>query len=108
MEAVMAENEIEFLTETLESVFHTNKDIKEYLATTSNEYRFLDPGRLLYIMAMKVPYKNRFDEDYIKHVYVTLKAWNMNSRGAKLHSYNDFSDSLLANKKIFDLLHQKK
>lgn len=108
MEAVMAENEIEFLTETLESVFHTNKDIKEYLATTSNEYRFLDPGRLLYIMAMKVPYKNRFDEDYIKHVYVTLQAWNMNSRGAKLHSYNDFSDSLLANKKIFDLLHQKK
>lgn len=104
----MADKEIEFLSEKLESVFHTNKDIKKYLAITSDEYRFLDPGRLLYVMAMKVPYEKRFDEEYIKHVYVTLKAWNMNSRGAKLHDFRDFSESLQTSKTIFDKFRSKK
>ena len=108
MEAVMAEHEVKAFSARMEKTFHTSKDIQKYLAATSAEYRFLDPGRLLYIMAMSVPYKKRFEEEYFKHVYVTLKAWNMDSRGAKLHDFEDFSESLQTNKNIFDKLQSKK
>lgn len=97
-------NCVEQFEQMLENAFPEKETIKSCLDKTTNDYRSLDPGRLLYIWAMNVPYKKRFDDEYIKLVYVTLKAWNMNSRGAKLHDYKDFSESLQMNKNKFDRL----
>ena len=91
----------------LEKSFSREKDIQKYLQKTSTDYRVLEPGRLLYEMMMKTSSKDRFSDDYVKLVYVTLKAWNMDSRGAKLCKYEEFFESIQKNKTTLKKLQSK-
>lgn len=43
---------------------------------------------------------DKFNRDFIELVYVTLDAWNMNSRGAKLLEFGKFENSILDNKNL--------
>ena len=95
------------LINTLEE-FNQTKVIKNSLQVTKLKYRPLDPGSYLYDLILKYKYKNKFTEDFIKLVYVTLSAWNMNSRGAKLNDYKVFKSSIIKNKKYFDILQKEK
>jgi len=70
------------------------------LQKTKKEYRPLDPGWYLYRQVLSIKnIDNKFKKSYIELIYVTLAAWNMNSRGAKLSNFNKFYSSILKNKK---------
>lgn len=83
-------------------------NIQECLKTTESEYRTLDPGSYLYKKVLEYKYEDKFSHEFIELVYVTLAAWNMNSRGAKLSNYDQFEKSVLDNKDFFDKLNSKK
>ena len=55
-------NCVEQFEQMLENAFPEKETIKSCLDKTTNDYRSLDPGRLLYIWAMNVTYKKRFDD----------------------------------------------
>ncbi len=82
-------------------------DIEKCLNKTEAEYRKLEPGSYLYNMVLSYNYERKFSQEFIELVYVTLSAWNMNSRGAKLSDYESFKNSILANKTEFDKLKNK-
>ena len=72
------------------------------LDNTKRFYRFLDPGWYLYRkVVLETNIVNKFNDEFIELVYVTLVAWNMNSRGAKLADFNVFKTSLLSFKDNF-------
>lgn len=79
-------------------------DINACLQETDTGYRKLDPGSYLYDMVLEYKYDDKFCHKFIELVYVTLAAWNMNSRGAKLSEYTDFENTILENKESFDSL----
>ena len=73
--------------------------VKKSINTTKNNYRKYDPGWYLYRKITS--YNNidsKFTDEFIELIYVTLIAWNMNSRGAKLSDYNVFKNSIIRNK----------
>lgn len=100
-------NNVEKFEQMLESSFSQKRDIKKYLDKTSDDYRYLDPGRFLYEIAMKHHTKDRFSTCYIELVYITLKAWNMNSRGAMLSDFSIFKNSIINCKSYFDKLQSR-
>jgi len=58
-----------------------DKSLKE----VKDNYRPLDPGWYLYRkICLEKDINKKFEDEFIELVYVTLSAWNMNSRGAKL------------------------
>lgn len=69
------------------------------LTHTRNEYRPYDPGSYLYHQILDWKADKKFTKEFIELVYVTLAAWNMNSRGARLSEFKTFRSSLLAHKK---------
>ena len=109
MEAAMAsqKNNVEKFEKMLESAFSQKRNIKKYLDKTSDDYRYLDPGRFLYETAMKLRVKDSLSDNYIELVYITLKAWNMNSRGAMLRDFSTFRNSIINCKSYFDDLQSK-
>ena len=50
----------------------------------------------------------KFTKAFIELVYVTLAAWNMNSRGARLSEFATFRSSLLAQKRTIEKLEGSK
>ncbi|MDO8721446.1 MAG: hypothetical protein Q7J31_04370 [Syntrophales bacterium] len=50
---------------------------------------------------MEYDFDSKFSKDFIELVYVTLSAWNMNSRGAKLQEFEVFKKSIIKNKRTF-------
>ena len=91
----------------LELYNNGNLDINACLQETDTGYRKLDPGSYLYDMVLGYKYDDKFCHKFIELVYVTLAAWNMNSRGAKLSEYTDFERTILDNKESFDRLKNK-
>lgn len=77
------------------SVFDEDGLLSESLEKTTKEYRLYDPGWYLYRMIMRYS-DDKFTSDFVQLVYVTLCAWNMNSRGAKLSEYDDFEKSVFS------------
>lgn len=77
----------------------SKKVLSACLKETKNYYRPFDPGLYLYNLVLDVPFEKKFSERFIELVYVTLSAWNMNSRGARLERYEQFRDSLVRYKK---------
>ena len=96
------------LEEKLENVFSQKKAIKKYLDTTSTDYRYLEPGRLLYIMTMKFGYKDKFSDKFLELAYTTLKAWGMDSQSARLVKFSEFKEKICKSKALFDDLKNKK
>lgn len=84
-------------------IFHNQKTIQTSLQETKN-YRPLDPGSYLYRIIMEYNFEKKFTKIFIELVYVTLSAWNMNSRGAKLQEFEPFRKSIIKSKKSFTLL----
>ena len=103
----MSKNDIDKLVKKLEDVFSDKEYVYSCLLLTSEKYRSREPGKFLYEMAMKTLPKNRFSRQYIELVYTTLKAWGMNSRRARLSSFEEFERSIIRNKSILFRLESK-
>lgn len=74
------------------------------LARTREEYRPFDPGSYLYHQVLGWNADDKFTRDFIELVYVTLAAWNMNSRGARLSDFKTFSSSLITQRTVMEKL----
>lgn len=88
------------------NIFLDDKNlIDKVLNEVKGNYRPYDPGNYLYREVCKERDINRkFEDRFIELIYVTLSAWNMNSRGAKLSDFEEFRGSIKTNKKhIMDL-----
>lgn len=82
------------------SYFLNNKRaIRTVLKEVKTNYRPYDPGWYLYLKLCKQKkFNDKFKREFIELVYVTLSAWNMNSRGAKLSDFKTFKSSIIKNK----------
>jgi hypothetical protein len=78
--------------------------IERSLEKTKKFYKY-HPGWYLYKkIVSETNLENKFTDKFIELVYITLIAWNMNSRSAKLANYNTFKNSLKRHKKYFTRL----
>ena len=80
--------------------------LERSLKKTESSYRPYDPGWYLYREVLNFN-KDKFSKEFIELVYVTLAAWNMNSRGAKLNDFHLFSKTIKDNKKLLLKLENK-
>ena len=80
--------------------------LQRALQETRESYRPLDPGWYLYKKLLKYDIQNKFSNDFIELVYVTLSAWNMNSRGAKLQEYDQFKNSIVNCRNVIEGLNE--
>ena len=76
-----------------EIIPHTSKEIAKLLKATEETYRF-DKTPLFYDRVLCFPRKNIGSDDFIKLVYETLQAFNMDGRGARLSEYSVFKKSI--------------
>ena len=87
---------------TLQRFINNTRLITRALTKTRMFYRQYDPGWYLYRkVASETNMEAKFSDEFIELVYVTLCAWNMNSRGAKLADFESFKESLRAHKDNF-------
>lgn len=76
--------------------------LKRSLANTQRFYRLYDPGWYLYRQVVSEEnVSHKFSNKFIELIYVTLTAWNMNSRGAWLAEFEAFRDSLKRHRRAF-------
>lgn len=72
-----------------------DSSIKESLEYVSESYRRYDPGNYLYRTLLRQRGKvDSFSDEYLELIYVTLSAWGMQSRGARLSDFSTFKSSL--------------
>lgn len=81
--------------------FLTTDLTERALKETDENYRSLEPGSYLYKKILKYRFARKFSDEFIELLYVTLTAWNMNSRGAKLQDYERLKESIFKTKKMF-------
>jgi hypothetical protein len=81
-------------------LFKLSDKLADYLAKTKNNYRPLDPGWYLYKQVLNYKNSDKFNDEFIELIYVTLSAWNMNSRGARLSDFDKFKSSIKNNRDI--------
>lgn len=86
------------------SVFSKKKDLQDALNYTTKNYRPHDPGSYLYRKVLEYKFKDKFKDDFLELLYVTLSAWNMNSRGAKLMNFPSFVNSIKKHQADFEKL----
>lgn len=79
-------------------------NLKNFLEEVKNNYRPFDPGNYLYKKLMVIPSGDYYSKNHVELIYVTLSAWNMNSRGAKLSEFEDFYDSIVSKKNDIESL----
>lgn len=68
--------------------------VNSYLELMNRKYRNYDPGKYIYIQLCQLGNEAFLSDKYIELMYITLHAWNMNSRGACLVGYKQFKDSI--------------
>jgi len=81
--------------------------LEKTLAITEEKYRRYDPGWYLYRLISRYDDKDKYSHEFIELVYVTLSAWNMNSRGAKLNEFDMFKKSIINNKILLEYFTDK-
>jgi len=81
-------------------IFDNEKLLKKTLTIMERDYRPYDPGRYLYKLILQYDDKDKYSHEFIKLTYVTLSAWNMNSRGAKLNKFDSFKKSIQENRRL--------
>jgi hypothetical protein len=86
--------------------FENKTLLEKTLKITEKNYRPYDPGWYLYKLVFEYD-KNKYSHEFIELVYVTLSAWNMNSRGAKLNDFNLFKETIIENKNLLQKLQNK-
>jgi hypothetical protein len=84
--------------------FLDSTTLETSLARTREVYRPFDPGSYLYHQVLGWNADDKFTRNFIELVYVTLAAWNMNSRGARLSDFKTFCSSILAQRKAMERL----
>ena len=85
-------------------IFKNENVINAALEETKRYYRPYDPGSYLYHQIMEYNFDSKFSKKFIELAYVTLSAWNMNSRGAKLQNFEVFKKSIVNSEKTFNIL----
>jgi len=81
--------------------------LSKCISKTTSSYRPQAPSWYLY--RKTIEYKgDKFSNDFIELVYVTLSAWNMNTRRAKLATFEKFIKTIKNNKRIFKKLAKNK
>jgi len=81
--------------------FYSREELLEYAEFVNKNYRLGDKGLLYYkkVIGFHKKYGDikglLRDEDFLKTIYETLKAWNMNQRGARLKSLPEIKKSIL-------------
>lgn len=89
-----------------ETVFCDENFLKECVEFALENYRAEKKSTKLYKQVLSFHFQEKFSTSFISLVYDTLKAWNMNSRGAKLAEVNDFSQSIIASKNKIESLQE--
>tara|TARA_Y100000310_G_C20699915_1_gene828763 strand:- start:6174 stop:6857 length:684 start_codon:yes stop_codon:yes gene_type:complete len=95
------------LTKFIEKInILSDRNIFSTLNKTVKDYRPYNPGWYLYRMLNRLRKKgiSIFSDEYLELVYVTLSAWNMNSRAARLNEFEKFKDIIRDNKKLINSL----
>jgi hypothetical protein len=82
-------------------IFNNENLLEKALVITEKNYRPYDSGWYLYKLVSQYD-KNKYSHEFIELVYVTLSAWNMNSRGAKLNDFDLFKESIIKNKILLE------
>ena len=77
------------------------KHISAALTEVKEYYRTGTAAFYLYQQIVTFSLKDKFNHDFLKLLYATLDAWNMNSRGAKLADFDTFRESVSAQKNSF-------
>ncbi len=90
------------------SVFENKRTLESSLKYTTLNYRPHDPGSYLYRKVLEYKFKDKFKDDFLELIYVTLAAWNMNSRGAKLMDFPIFVKSIKEHQADFEKLKNAK
>ncbi len=71
--------------------------IEVSLDYVKNQYRNYDPGNYLYrLLLSKSTAPKKFSDEHLELLYVTLAAWGMRARGAKLTEFDIFKKSILS------------
>ncbi len=82
-----------------EKLISNKEHFEKTLVKTRKEYRPFDPGQYIYNLLLEKRKKiDIFSDEYLELVYMTLIAWNMNGRGAKLNYFYNFKESIKKNK----------
>jgi hypothetical protein len=85
----------------LNLIFESRECFFDYVKKCNGDYRLVSPSLYLY---KKIIEKHRKyneldklldDDEFLELIYITLDAWNMNQRGAKLTSFEEFRKSVL-------------
>lgn len=76
---------------------YTGTNVNSYLEIMNCTYRNYDPGKYIYIQLCQLGNKAFLSDKHIELMYITLHAWNMNSRGASLVCFEKFRDSIRKN-----------
>lgn len=77
----------------LDDFFDNPDDIKRLLKNTEDNYR-PDNANLLYHKILQFSRSEIISDDFIELVHETLKAFNMNSKGAKLEKIDSFKETI--------------
>ena len=103
----MKSENTEILTESRDKFF-------DFVKLCNGNYRLVTPSIYLY---KKIIEKHKHygsmnklldDDEFIELIYMTLIAWNMNQRGAKMVQFKDFKNSILKNKEPLEELYKYK
>lgn len=92
----MKSNRLDLISESKEKFF-------DYVKKCNGNYRLISPSLYLYKKVIEKhnkcdSYKKLYeDNEFLELIYMTLIAWNMNQRRAKLVSFEEFRDSILEN-----------
>lgn len=85
----------------LNLIFESRESFFSYVKKCNGNYRLISPSLYLY---KKIIEKHRKcndldglldDDDFLELIYITLDAWNMNQRGAKLIPFEELKKSVL-------------
>lgn len=93
------------------SISESRPNFFEFVQKCNDAFREISPSIYLYRKIIEkhkvdVPYLELLkDDEFLELVYVTLIAWNMNQRRAKLVSFDEFKDSIVKNKLSLHELH---
>lgn len=85
---------------TKKAGFNSREELLECAEKVNRNYRLNDKGRLYYLQVMSFHKNNNINDllnndDFYAIIYKTLKAWNMNQRGAKLKNVSNIKKSVL-------------
>lgn len=90
------------------SIFNKGKNLESSLNRAKKNYRFYDPGSFLYRKIVSCKFKDKFNDDFLEKLYVTMSAWNKDANEGKLKDYSIFADSIKKHKLDFKELNTLK